>query len=130
MTKLDQIPGLTDNERGALADYLVRLQETCGNRLQQVVLFGSKARGDSDPESDIDLLVVLQGELDGLKDRLVDLSYDISLHYGVVLSDLVVGEQRYHWMRRYREPLLFEVEREGVELWRSQSVELSLHIDS
>lgn len=123
MTGLDQIPGLTDNERAALTDYVTQLHETCGDRLLQVILFGSKARGDSEPESDIDLLVVLRGELDGLKDRLADLSYRVSLRYGVVLSDFVVGERRYRWMSQHHEPLLVEAEREGIELWRNQSVE-------
>jgi predicted nucleotidyltransferase len=122
MSPLDQVSGLTDNERAALADYLIQLHETCGNRILRVVLFGSKARGDSGPESDIDLFVVLQGELNGLKKTLVDLSYEISLNHGVVLSDLVVGERRYGWMSQYREPIFVEVEREGIELWRSKSV--------
>ena len=123
MIALDEISGLAPNERAALADYLAQLRTTCGDRLLRVMLFGSKARGDSEPESDIDILVVLRGELDGLKDRLADLSYDISLNYGVVVSDFVVGERRYDWMSRHNEPLLSEVMREGVELWRSQNVE-------
>jgi predicted nucleotidyltransferase len=128
MTAFDLIPGLAPNERAALADYLAQLRAACGDRLLRVMLFGSKARGDSEPESDIDILVVLRGELDGLKDKLADLSYDISLNYGVVVSDLVVGERRYEWMSRHNEPLLSEVMREGVELWRSQNVEpLSLN---
>lgn len=77
-------------------DYLNRLRKICGNRVLRVILFGSKARGDSGPESDIDLFVVLQGKLDGLKRTLIDLSYEISLNHGVVLSDLVVDERRYH----------------------------------
>jgi predicted nucleotidyltransferase len=122
MSPLDQVLSLTDNERAALADYLARLRETCGNRVLRVVLFGSKARGDSEPESDIDLFIVLQGELNGLKKTLVDLSYKISLNHGVVLSDLVVSERRYRWMSQHGEPMLVEVEREGIELWRIESV--------
>lgn len=72
MVTLDQIPGLTGNERAAITEYLFQLRKLCGDRLLRVVLFGSKARGDSDPESDIDLFVALQGELDGLKGRLAD----------------------------------------------------------
>jgi predicted nucleotidyltransferase len=117
---LEHIPALADNERSALSDYLARLHDTCGKRVMHVVLFGSKARGDSGPESDIDLFVVLRGELDGLKQALADLSYDVSLNYGVVLSDFVVGEQRYHWMAEHREPLPTEVQREGVELWKGK----------
>jgi uncharacterized protein len=34
-----------------------------GDRLVRMVLFGSQARGDAEPESDIDMLVVLHGPL-------------------------------------------------------------------
>jgi len=123
MALLKEIAGLTDSERMALMEYLTRLQFLCGDRLLCVILFGSKARGDSHPESDIDLLVVVQGALDGLKESLSQLSYDISLEYGVVLSDFVVDERRYRWMSQYREPLLVEVERKGIELWKSKRAE-------
>jgi predicted nucleotidyltransferase len=125
MALLEEVGGLTDSERTALIDYLARLRQLCGDRLLQVMLYGSKARGDSHPESDIDLFIVVQGELNGLKESLGQLSYAISLEYGVVLSDFVVDERRYQWMSQYREPLLVEVEREGVELWKSKLAERS-----
>ena len=40
------------------------VREAFGKRLQSVILYGSSARGDADPESDIDLLVLLTGPVD------------------------------------------------------------------
>ena len=40
-----------------------RLQEAFGERLRGVVLYGSEARGTAEPDSDIDLLVLLTGPL-------------------------------------------------------------------
>jgi len=37
-----------------------RLSAAYGERLHAVVLFGSEARGDARPDSDIDVLVVLE----------------------------------------------------------------------
>lgn len=48
-----------DPERIA-RDVAKDLQELYGDRLRRVILFGSWARGDAHPESDIDLLVVLR----------------------------------------------------------------------
>ena len=47
-----------------LREYRRRLKEICGPRLIRLVLFGSRARGDADPDSDIDVLIVLSGPLD------------------------------------------------------------------
>ena len=50
---------LTPNERAGLEAFVDCLRCRYGDDLLRVVLFGSKARGDFDDESDIDLLVVV-----------------------------------------------------------------------
>ena len=45
-----------------------KLQTTFGERLHEVMLYGSEARGESEPDSDIDLLVLLTGPIDEGKD--------------------------------------------------------------
>ena len=47
-----------------LAEYRARLDEIYGDRLERLVLFGSRARGDAEPDSDIDVMIVLRGPLD------------------------------------------------------------------
>ena len=47
-----------------LREYRRRLEEIYGPRLLRLVLFGSRARGDADPDSDIDVLIVLSGPFD------------------------------------------------------------------
>jgi predicted nucleotidyltransferase len=52
-------PSLTTSEREALEGFAQRLRLRFGDRVHSVILFGSKARGDSGPDSDIDVLVRL-----------------------------------------------------------------------
>ncbi len=47
--------------RGLLEDYVSYLLNHFGDRLRSVCLFGSVARGEATPESDIDVLVVAEG---------------------------------------------------------------------
>ena len=64
------------------------IREVYGDRVAGIVLYGSVARGDDGPESDIDLLVLLHGEY-GLFDeiqRLVDILYDLQLESGRLIS--------------------------------------------
>lgn len=50
---------LAGHERAALSALVARLHQHYGNDLRRVVLFGSKARGDFNSESDLDVLVVV-----------------------------------------------------------------------
>jgi len=51
-----------------LSEIRRRLEAAFGKRLKEVILFGSRARGDAAPDSDLDLLVVLEGPIDLGKD--------------------------------------------------------------
>jgi len=50
-----------ENERVIIADIKSRLAATFGDRFTGLVLYGSRARGDAQPDSDMDLLVILRG---------------------------------------------------------------------
>jgi uncharacterized protein len=64
------------------------LERLYGDRLERVLLFGSRARGDARPDSDWDVAVFLRGYDGGLDElfRLADLSYDLMMETGEVLS--------------------------------------------
>jgi len=59
-----------------------------GAQLEQVVVYGSTAQGTADAQSDIDLLVVLQGPLEHATElrRIVDLLYPVQLEIERVIS--------------------------------------------
>ena len=59
-TRDDRLAHLAEHERLALAELVERLRRRYGDDLLRVVLFGSKARGDFDEESDLDVLVVVR----------------------------------------------------------------------
>ena len=56
----ERLAHLTPNERAALAALVDRLRQRYGDDLLRVVLYGSKARGDFDDESDLDVLIVVR----------------------------------------------------------------------
>ena len=97
-----------------LAELKQRLREAYGPRLHRVVLFGSEARGEAAPGSDIDLLVVLDPIADEYVDDLetgLAAVYPVSLRLGRRVSLKPLGRAEYE---QGNSPLLSEVRRDGV----------------
>jgi predicted nucleotidyltransferase len=101
--------------RTALERFVIAVRGAYGDRLQRVVLFGSRARGDADLESDIDVLVVLDEVLDFWKEhrRIGDLALEASEGAGTIVFAMPISRFEYE-MRR--SPLLFNVQREGIDV--------------
>ncbi len=98
-----------------LDELKTRLREFYGEKLAKLVLFGSRARGDNDPDSDIDVLVVLKGsdsDLPGLYDD-VPIEMEFNLKFGLLVSLFTIDESRYN---RRLSPFCINVRREGVAI--------------
>ena len=70
---------LQANEQAALHEFIARLLQGGGGRVVGVWLFGSKARGDFEPDSDLDLLIVLEEADWIIRDRVHLLAARVSL---------------------------------------------------
>jgi len=86
-----------------------------GDRLVHLTLFGSQARGDQEPESDIDVLVVLRSLVNPGEEikRTGKIVADLSLAYDVVISCLFMDEIQYQTRNN---ALLRNIRQEGVLL--------------
>ncbi|GAB4024410.1 nucleotidyltransferase domain-containing protein [Spirosoma gilvum] len=95
-------------------EFKTTLQTLYGDRLHNVVLYGSYARGDYDDESDIDLMVLLNDEEVNTYAEirsLIDLETDLLLRYGLAISPLPVSYQKYI---RSQAGVYQEARREGI----------------
>lgn len=78
-----------ENIKKMLAELAESLQNIYGDKLKTVVLYGSVARGTQTDDSDIDIMILIDGNNDELRqydDKLSDISTDFSLKYLRVLS--------------------------------------------
>jgi predicted nucleotidyltransferase len=99
----------------AIRDFVRQVQTLYGSRLKRVLLYGSCARNEATEDSDIDLAVVLGGDVQPGKeiDRMIDIITDVNLEYGVLLSVYPVSEDNY---LRTNSPLLINLRREGISV--------------
>lgn len=112
---LAKLPESTDPAvADALQRFLDRLEDEAGDRIEQVVLYGSVARGEATEGSDVDVLVVWDGAEDEGRDLVQRLAHDLYRAHRVHLSAKVVDagtwEDRQGWSF-YR-----TVRKEGIRL--------------
>ena len=96
-----------------IKDFKADVEKIYGQRLKKIILYGSYARNEDTPNSDIDLAIVLGGNIMPGKeiDRLIDIITDINLKYGVLVSVYPVSEKDY---TSVRSPLLLNLHKEGI----------------
>jgi predicted nucleotidyltransferase len=92
---------LADLEQQALRDFVAYLRKSIPDQIEFVALFGSKARGDSNLGSDIDVLVILSQEDRELRREILRQAARFSLKYDVLLSPRVIGAERWGKMRGF-----------------------------
>jgi len=126
MTALAPVPQQVNT---ALADFQRRLLELFPDEISRLILYGSYARGEATPDSDVDVMVVV-----GWKDpkqpgghylgkasdprwrRIIDAAVDAMIAHGPFISALVVGESLFD----SNLPVALSARREGKILWTSR----------
>lgn len=108
---------MTSESIGIVVQHLaMEMKRIFGNKLKKVILYGSCARGDFSPDSDIDVMILLdipQEDLPIARKMVMDASDRLDLDYDVVLTPVV---QTYQNFERYRNASVFyqNIEKEGV----------------
>ncbi|MCI8635145.1 MAG: nucleotidyltransferase domain-containing protein [Eubacterium sp.] len=102
-----------------LKQYIEEIGKIYGEHLKSVILYGSYARGDFRPESDIDIMILLDlsdMEICEYRKQFSWITYDFYEEHDIDIKPIAKSEAHYKkWLNAY----LFyaSVKREGVELY-------------
>jgi len=96
----------------AIKEFKKEIKKLHGNRLKHIIP-GSYARGSATEDSDIDLLIVLEGNVKPGEeiDRMIDIITEINLRHKVLISVYPISEEDY---KKVNSSLLINVRREGI----------------
>lgn len=77
-------------------------------------IFGSHARGDAQPDSDLDVFIKVDFLDRSLREMIYDLAWEIGFQYDRVISTFVVTEEQVKYGAVGANPLLSQVMKEGI----------------
>ena len=90
------------------------IRRNLGEHLKQIILFGSRARGDFHPDSDYDFLIVVDKLTPRVKDIVNEVSSEFLYEYDSVFAAILVPEDTFQ--NATFNPLYRNVQREGIRL--------------
>ena len=105
---------LKPEEDSVIAFIKQRLHEVLGDQARQIILFGSRSRGDAEEDSDYDVLLLVDKRTREIENQVDNISYEMLDNYGAVVIIFVFEMETFE--RETQEPLFCNIRREGVLL--------------
>ena len=102
-------------ENEILKELKESLKAIFGDRIK-LFLYGSRARGDYDHESDIDIAVIVRGLTREIKNQILTRVADIELKYLTPLSTLVLSEDDFEFLKERERRIALDIEKDGIPL--------------
>ena len=111
---LDQGSSIPPQRDPVVQAFAMALRQRLGSHLQQILLFGSRARGDAHDGSDYDMLVVVDRRTPELRAMILEVESQLMEHYGALVATVLRSEAE--WQQTQGFPLARNIAREGVPL--------------
>ena len=105
--------------KNLMEQYVEQVRQIYGSHVQQIILYGSYARGDFRPDSDIDIMILLDMsdlELKAYSQSLSYMTYDFNLDNDLDIKPIAKSQEHFNkWVENY--PFYTNVHNEGVLLY-------------
>jgi len=105
---------LNREETEVLEEFKRRVQEQFPGELVNMLVFGSKARGDAAQESDIDVIVITHSDDKKLAKNIRYTGYDLEIEHGIILSIQVYSQRHINYLRNIPTQFIQNIDREAI----------------
>lgn len=103
-------------EKQVLLELKETLKGMLGDSLKGLFLYGSRARGDYDEDSDIDIAIIVDGLTQELKTEIINKIVEIETRHFIPLSTLVMSKEDFEFLKKRERRIALDIEKEGIPL--------------
>jgi len=103
-------------EKEILEEFACQIRKKLKNNLILIKLFGSKARGDFNKDSDIDILIVVNKKTTTVRDEIYNILFSIDPYYEHKVSIILFSLYEYQKNEEMRSPFIKHIRLEGIDL--------------
>ncbi|MBL7063348.1 MAG: nucleotidyltransferase domain-containing protein [Anaerolineae bacterium] len=116
MEQENRLDRLTDKERQVVMEFVERVRQRFDGQLISAVLFGSRARGEAELDSDVDVLVVMSNADPEIRKEIRYLAVEVWLEHGIYLSTRIWSRAHWRKLEELQTLLYRNIHRDGINL--------------
>ena len=105
-----------------IEEYVEAIKKIYGSHVRQIILYGSYARGDFRPDSDVDIMILVDMsdlELKAYAQQLSYMTYDFNMDNDLDIKPIAKSEAHFNkWIVNY--PFYSNIYKEGITVYRGK----------
>jgi len=94
----------------------IRDSKDLKERIEEIYLFGSRAKGEERPDSDYDLLIIVNWPDKEFREKVYEIVLDVLLETGKLLSLKILSSEEFRKLSRLQTPFIENVLKEGIKI--------------
>lgn len=107
---------LSEQEKSCLRLFKEKVMKAIGDNKAEFRLFGSRARGRSHENSDIDVLTLVSEKNTRIKNAIWDIAAEIQMDEGIAISALIMTIDEFASLLKRERLIALNIQREGIPL--------------